>query len=118
MDDLRLTFHVEADDPENYPDGDQSWYAQDPYSDERVGLCDSGLRAYVGLPEECEEFDAVFSAYLPSGNVAYFEIAPNDSGTITLKTQNSIGWYEFVPEMLAALHRNDYRFLSVEYDNG
>lgn len=115
MNDFCLTFHYELDDPErDYDEDDHSWWAISGFNGDRLGLCDTGIRSYIGLPTDCEEFDAVFSVGKPI--VPNFELHRTDTGVVKLRTEDGIGWYEFIAEFLDSAYNEGYRYLRVEFD--
>ena len=113
MSDRILTFNYEQ---EYGPDSDSSysWWAREEWLDEPVGLCNGDLRKYVGLPDGCKSFDAVFS--LDEPGVDSFAITYDDErGTYNIDTLYEMDFYSGVTGFLAGMYDDGYQYFRVEF---
>ena len=109
-----LTFVYERDDPDNSGDTSRSWWAL--WEHNRVGLCNSGLRQYVGIPDNCRAFDAIFSTEVSNG--PFFEIThDDDTGCFNLDTAEELDFYGGVTDFLSEMYEDGFYYLRVEFDS-
>lgn len=92
--------------------------AKDGHS--RCGLCPEGFFEYVGVPDDVQEFQAVFTDRKPNAACAAnaFKLVQNpgtDGGGYTLETEENMGLYGSALRLLTEMHDNGYRWLHVTY---
>lgn len=82
-----------------------------------VTICDSTFTCYLDLPEEQDDFHAIFTQRKPQGS-DHFRLVYGTKGkprTITLKTEEYICFFEEATDLMSDMYSRGYRYLRVEY---
>ena len=81
------------------------------------GLCWEGVKEYVDLPEDCMEFEAVFSEEGPSNLTGYEIIMNDDTGYVGLDLNQDPDFFAETEHFLRAMYNSGYHYLHVEYEH-
>ena len=82
-----------------------------------ASLCGGTLAAYVGIPENCKKFNAIFSTHKPeSGGHFALRVGDSVTGGAALDTEQFISFYDDAKRLIKRSVREGYRYVSVEYD--
>ena len=84
------------------------------YDGERASLCDSGVKHYVGIPNDCMTFVAVFTNRMPFTD--YFNLTkPTGYIMAKLDTADPVSWLGRALRLMDKMYQLGYRYVRVEY---
>ena len=89
---------------------DHDWFN----TDFETSLCAEGLREYVSIPRDINEFQAIFTVEQPA-TANFFELEEQRDDLIGVKTEGDIAWVTSSRRLMREAWDQGYRFYEVRY---